>query len=202
MAWTDNMVESLKKMWKQGMTTGEIGKKLGVSKNSVVGKVHRLKLDGRPSPIKKKEDIQSAAKNKPAVATTAAKPSLPKTKPAEIQKPAQTAAPKIVATAPSPKTAHPQATPTTLIKKPVIEKTAYQPKFPLKEETDLFAFSKPEKAKGEKLTVTDLDNHSCRWPLGDPKDEGFHFCGKKVRSGQTYCEEHSAIVYVKNNVKK
>ena len=45
--------------------------------------------------------------------------------------------------------------------------------------------------------LTDLDNHTCRWPIGDPKDENFHFCGKKVKIGQTYCEEHSAIAYVK-----
>ena len=56
MAWTEKMVEDLKIMWKQGLTTGEIGKRLGVSKNSIVGKVHRLQLDARPSPIKKKED--------------------------------------------------------------------------------------------------------------------------------------------------
>ena len=55
MAWTDEMVEDLKRMWHEGLTTGEIGKRLGVSKNSIVGKVHRLNLSGRPSPIKKKE---------------------------------------------------------------------------------------------------------------------------------------------------
>ena len=68
MPWTDEMVEDLKKMWKEGLSTGEIGKRLGVSKNSIVGKVHRLQLDGRPSPIKKKEGTDSAkpAQPKPA----------------------------------------------------------------------------------------------------------------------------------------
>ena len=60
MAWTDQMVEDLRVMWKQGMTTAEIGKRLGVSKNSIVGKVHRLGLSGRPSPIKKKEKPEAA----------------------------------------------------------------------------------------------------------------------------------------------
>ena len=50
MAWTEQMVEDLKKMWHEGLTTGEIGKRLGVSKNSIVGKVHRLQLSGRTSP--------------------------------------------------------------------------------------------------------------------------------------------------------
>lgn len=50
MAWTEQMVEDLKKMWHEGLTTGEIGKRLGVSKNSIVGKVHRLQLSGTAVP--------------------------------------------------------------------------------------------------------------------------------------------------------
>ena len=132
MAWTEKMVEDLKIMWKQGLTTGEIGKRLGVSKNSIVGKVHRLQLDARPSPIKKKDEEE-----KPAAA--------------------------------------PQ---------PVAEKPAVVRK----------------NIAGD-VKLTDLDNHTCRWPIGDPKDENFHFCGKKVRIGQTYCEEHAALAYVKPNKK-
>ena len=55
MAWTEQMVEDLKKMWHEGLTTGEIGKRLGVSKNSFVGNVHRLQLSGGRSPINKKD---------------------------------------------------------------------------------------------------------------------------------------------------
>ncbi|MFR1033402.1 MAG: GcrA family cell cycle regulator [Alphaproteobacteria bacterium] len=51
------------------------------------------------------------------------------------------------------------------------------------------------------MSLTDLDNHTCRWPIGDPKDDNFHFCGKKVRIGQTYCEEHAAVAYVKPSKK-
>ena len=53
MIWTDEAVEELKKMWDKGMTTGQIAKVLGVTKNSIIGKVHRLCLTARPSPIKK-----------------------------------------------------------------------------------------------------------------------------------------------------
>ncbi|MBO7097439.1 MAG: GcrA cell cycle regulator, partial [Alphaproteobacteria bacterium] len=56
MAWTTDMIDNLKKLWKKGLTTNEIAKELGVSKNSIVGKVHRLNLTSRPSPIKKKDD--------------------------------------------------------------------------------------------------------------------------------------------------
>lgn len=160
MAWTDEMVEDLKKMWKEGLTTGEIGKRLNVSKNSIVGKVHRLGLSGRPSPIKKKEDENETSA------------------PQSIKKdPALTAAPKAVKEKEASKPA------------PAKEASAStSPATPLKDS---------RRSGGSCVSVTDLDNHTCRWPLGDPKDENFHFCGKKVRVGQTYCEEHSAIAYVK-----
>jgi GcrA cell cycle regulator len=58
----------------------------------------------------------------------------------------------------------------------------------------------PSKA-GQNVSLTDLDNHTCRWPIGDPKDDNFHFCGNKVRIGQTYCDEHAAIAYVKRTKK-
>ena len=46
------------------------------------------------------------------------------------------------------------------------------------------------------------DNFTKPWGVrqsGDPRDEDFCFCGKKVRAGQTYCDEHSAMAYVKAN---
>lgn len=53
MSWTDERIEELKKLWAEGLSTGEIGKRIGVSKNAVVGKAHRLGLKSRPSPIKR-----------------------------------------------------------------------------------------------------------------------------------------------------
>ena len=82
MAWTDEMVEDLRRMWKEGLTTGEIGKRLNVSKNSIVGKVHRLGLSGRPSPIKKKEDAQTEPKTKEAPAKQIKEPVKEAPKPA------------------------------------------------------------------------------------------------------------------------
>ena len=61
MGWTDEQVEELKRLWGEGLTTGEIGKALGVSKNAVVGKAHRLALTGRPSPIRRTEEENAAA---------------------------------------------------------------------------------------------------------------------------------------------
>ena len=195
MAWTEQMIEDLKRMWDEGLSTGEIGKRLGVTKNSIIGKVHRLQLTARPSPIKKKED---GASSTPKAKETKA------TKPAPSSK--QASAPK--ASAPST----PKATPQEAPKAPKEEPDVAQ--IPAKEENEEISPKLDrietirnsvhvEHPKGKhKTMLTDLDNHTCRWPIGDPKDENFHFCGRKVKIGQTYCEEHAAIAYVKANSKK
>lgn len=51
MSWTPERIGELEKLWAEGHSTAEIGRRLGVSKNAVVGKAHRLRLPGRQSPI-------------------------------------------------------------------------------------------------------------------------------------------------------
>jgi GcrA cell cycle regulator len=53
MEWTEETIESLRTLWAEGLSTAEIGRRLGVSKNAVVGKAHRLDLPARPSPIRR-----------------------------------------------------------------------------------------------------------------------------------------------------
>lgn len=149
MIWTDEVVEELRKMWDKGMTTGQIAKALNVTKNSIIGKVHRLCLTARPSPIKK---APAKTEKKPVPAKTVSK-----------------SATKATAE-------------TTIITTPIAEKTE-----PIIEETN--------------IPLVKLDNHTCRWPLGDPRDDDFCFCGKRIKTGQTYCEEHAAIAYVRTGKK-
>ena len=48
MSWTDERVETLKKMWNEGQSASQIAKELGgVTRNAVIGKVHRLGLSNR-----------------------------------------------------------------------------------------------------------------------------------------------------------
>lgn len=142
MGWTDESVERLRQMWSEGLTANEIAKKLGVTKNAIVGKVHRLCLTARPSPIKSKEnealseDIEQTGANAAMSAD-------------------------------------------------------------LFENTSAAGKSTSTNKKIENIKLVDLDSHTCRWPIGDPRDEDFCFCGKKVRTGQTYCDEHSQMAYVK-----
>jgi GcrA cell cycle regulator len=53
MDWTDEVIERLRALWAEGHSTAEIGRRMGVSKNAVVGKAHRLGLTARPSPIRR-----------------------------------------------------------------------------------------------------------------------------------------------------
>ncbi len=55
MHWTDNDIQKLRTLWAEGHSTAEIGGRIGVSKNAIVGKTHRLHLPGRPSPIRRSE---------------------------------------------------------------------------------------------------------------------------------------------------
>ncbi len=51
MSWTDERVETLKKLWQEGHSASQIAKQLGgVTRNAVIGKVHRLGLSGRAAP--------------------------------------------------------------------------------------------------------------------------------------------------------
>ena len=59
MAWTDDRVEILKKLWAEGLSASQIARELGdVTRNAVIGKVHRLGLAGRASPTKPKSRLR------------------------------------------------------------------------------------------------------------------------------------------------
>ncbi len=51
--WTDARLDILRRLWAEGLVIDVIAERLGVTRNSIVGKAHRLKLPGRPSPIKR-----------------------------------------------------------------------------------------------------------------------------------------------------
>jgi GcrA cell cycle regulator len=56
MEWTDEIIAKLRLLWAEGLSTAEIGRRLNISKNAVVGKAHRLNLPARPSPIRRGAD--------------------------------------------------------------------------------------------------------------------------------------------------
>ena len=56
--------------------------------------------------------------------------------------------------------------------------------------------------KGLVADIMDLNQHTCRWPIGDPGEEGFCYCGRKPQSGLPYCERHAAIAYTSPEVRR
>jgi GcrA cell cycle regulator len=45
------------------------------------------------------------------------------------------------------------------------------------------------------VTILELRDRHCRWPMGDPSKPEFRFCGKR-KAGKTYCAGHAAIAYI------
>ena len=75
MSWTDERVETLKRMWAEGASASQIAKELGqVTRNAVIGKVHRLGLSGRAAPSKPARPVFKA----PRAARPAAQPAAPR----------------------------------------------------------------------------------------------------------------------------
>ena len=118
--WTDERLEELKKLWAKGLSISQIGEALGVSRNAIAGKAHRMGLPKRPSPISK-----------------------------------------------------PKA------EKPKVEPVVEEQDLPLRLELRQLVWSRSK----------------CCWPTGDPKKNGFLFCGDTVVPGKPYCLPHCQEAY-------
>lgn len=85
MDWTAEAIERLRALWAEGHSTAEIGRRMGISKNAVVGKAHRLNLPPRPSPIRR-EAADAAPRPQsvraPRIAPAAPRSTLPQVSPA------------------------------------------------------------------------------------------------------------------------
>lgn len=57
--------------------------------------------------------------------------------------------------------------------------------------------SKPKKVSAPAVqhNVLHFSEHICQWPVGDPRQPGFHFCGKKALKGKPYCFQHAKMAY-------
>lgn len=45
------------------------------------------------------------------------------------------------------------------------------------------------------VNLLQLTEKTCRWPIGDPKRDGFHFCGARPMPGLPYCGHHASVAY-------
>ncbi|CAI3954430.1 GcrA family cell cycle regulator [Commensalibacter papalotli (ex Botero et al. 2024)] len=186
MEWNEEAVARLRELWTQGLSTAEIGRHLNVTKNAVVGKAHRLGLEGRPSPIRraavKKDKVTPVAKTESKAA--------PVEKPAKVVKPKAEKAEKVEKT-----TKEKLAAAISVVKKEA-DSQQFDMITPVgKKEV------KPKKTKIDFTVPVELPKRrsmsDCCWPIGDPGTKDFHFCGAKAVPGKPYCLEHVQVAYVK-----
>ena len=134
MSWTDERVDQLKSLWTEGLSASQIARALGgVTRNAVIGKVHRLGLAGRASPTR-------------------------------IERPRLPSAPRLNGRPHTPE-------PVVVEEDPIVMED------------------------GSFATVLTINNAMCRWPIGDPSENAFHFCGHKPKNGSPYCEAHARKAY-------
>jgi GcrA cell cycle regulator len=177
MSWTDERVDKLKELWAEGMRASQIAKVMGgVTRNAVIGKVHRLGLSNRgPGPEEGRPAEPAAAAAKPAAPAVAAPAPEPAPAPAEEALPAPVA----------------RRTPPAI-------RDATQPRAPgaptPEEEAARATLAEIEKF-ARRITLLELTERTCKWPIGDPTDEDFAFCGLACVPGKPYCQHHVAVAF-------
>jgi GcrA cell cycle regulator len=164
MGWTEESTELLKKLWADGLSASQIADRLGgITRNAVIGKVHRLGLAGR--------------------ATTSR------------------SGPRMRHRAAQPKPLRPAATPATALRAQfrMAGNAALKPVFaPVEQKTVALTLVPSAVADAAPkvlgVPLLELNENMCRWPIGDPQHENFHFCGGQKTNG-AYCEHHARIAY-------
>jgi len=208
--WDSGMLKKLKALVGKGLSTAEMGKKLGMSKNAVVGKLNRLGWNAKASENTDKKTAKaptekiskSVAKKSTDSKKVTAKKSVVKS---AIKKNAEK---KTVTAKKTEKTAKKETKIAT-----AVEKNVKPTKKPVVKDVDV----KPVKTASKKtkkdlalhelliqhaLQMASLKPNQCRWPIGDPDSDNFHFCGETVFSGKPYCYEHCRQAYQFTPAKK
>jgi GcrA cell cycle regulator len=203
MSWTDERVETLKKMWAEGQSASQIAKELGgVTRNAVIGKVHRLGLSNRVGLGGKDDEddtpVAAAAPTRPEPA-----PKAPEAAPrADAPAPRPAAAPERPApAAPAPAAAAAPVMGTNItplpIRKAIIPAGQPLPPQPSLNEIspEALASVREVEKRAKKLTLMELTERTCKWPIGDPATEDFWFCGLPSLPGKPYCEAHVGVAF-------
>jgi GcrA cell cycle regulator len=154
--WTDERIEQLRRLWSDGLSASQIAAEIGggVTRNAVIGKVHRLGLSGRG-----KAKAASPQRARKATRTPSA--------PAPIAPPAR----NNVVLAPVSSTLTAESEPEIRVEEEVVVPMS------------------------ERVTIMELREFMCRWPMGDPTKPEFRFCGARSVTGLPYCSHHARIAY-------
>ena len=214
MSWTDERVERLKQMWGEGLSASQIAKELGgVTRNAVIGKVHRLGLSNRAGATGAGATVAAAAPEPepqpvPAAAEAAPAPPAPELEPARTE--AQAAAPEPeTASDPAPEEtpepeaaeetapADPPSAPIPFSRRPIVPAGQPLPPQPSANEVSAEALAtvREVEKKARRLSLLELTERTCKWPVGDPATEDFWFCGLPTQAGKPYCEAHVGVAF-------
>lgn len=183
MSWTDERVETLKRMWTEGQSASQIAKVLGgVTRNAVIGKVHRLGLSNRGAEGEEVAAVEPVPQPEPVRAAAAPEP-VAEPEPAPAPRPAATAAP--VPTPPAP------------ARRAIIPAGQPLPPQPSANEIspEALASQREVEKRARRLTLMELTERTCKWPIGDPATEDFWFCGLPCTPGKPYCEAHVGVAF-------
>jgi GcrA cell cycle regulator len=180
MSWTDERVEILTKMWAEGNSASQIAKELGgVTRNAVIGKVHRLGLSNRATTTTSNKS-ESKAKSSPKSSSRAKQ----KSRKVDV--------------------AEPKSDNVTSLRRQIIPAGQPLPPQPSANEISpeaLARVSEIEK-KAKKLSLLELTEKTCKWPVGYPATEDFWFCGLATQSGKPYCEAHVGVAFQPMNSRR
>lgn len=69
------------------------------------------------------------------------------------------------------------------------------PESPPLESRPTTAVDAPAACSGAVVTLETVSSGTCRWPIGDPHEQDFHFCGLQPKHGKPYCEAHCRQAY-------
>jgi GcrA cell cycle regulator len=158
MSWTDERVETLKKLWAEGHSASQIAAELGgITRNAVIGKVHRLGLSGRA----KSPSSAAPRPRKPRTAT------------------------------------HMLRVTRSSMRGNTALAHAYE--FDIEPEAEPIDNVIP---LGQRRSLLELTEDTCRWPIGDPGSADFYFCGGPAITSLPYCAYHSRIAYQPANARR
>ena len=186
MAWSDERVAILKKMWLEGSSASEIAKELGnITRNAVIGKVHRLGMSNRDT-----NNLKSGS------STSNAKKSVRRGRPPKVNKEEKKRGRphKLKDPGDFPGTLDVTEKSTTSSAKEMrLDENKTKVASDLSEET-LQNILKVE-MKSKKISLMELTERTCKWPIGDPATDTFWFCGHESEPGKPYCKTHISIAF-------
>ena len=173
MEWTEQRIEVLRKLWGQGQTASQIAAILGgITRNAVIGKAHRLGLTGRPSPIKREAGASPQPRRRAAAPQARRLPG-----------------------SGQPGQVHGQPLPQTH----GISSAQHAPTQRAEVNQPVRSEAPPPAPKTSTRVAAHVGSKTCSWPMGDPKQPGFHFCGEPAEAGKPYCAHHCHVAYHKKS---